>query len=75
MVRRSLKRRNIRGGAEAAKAKAEKEAEQAVEKFKEHCENISDLISGATDIYLWVIDMQYDFIDDSFEDQNVLTKE
>ena len=79
MVRRSLKRRNIRGGAEAdaakAKAKAEAEdAEPALEKFKEHCEDISDLITGATEIYLWVIDMQHDFIDDDFEDQTVLTK-
>ena len=73
MVRRSLKRRNIRGGAEAEVAKAEKEAEQALNKFKAHCEDINKLIGDAKNIYLWVIDMQYDFIDDPFEDQTVLT--
>ena len=69
MVRRSLKRRNMRGGADAAEAK------QPLEKFKEHCKDISDLITDATEIYLWVIDMQHDFIDDDFKDKTVLTTE
>ena len=54
-------------------ATAKNEAEMALKKFKEHCEDISDLITDETDIYLWVIDMQHDFIDDDFEDQTVLT--
>jgi len=44
-------------------------------KFLDHCINTNQLISEATQIYLWVIDMQPDFIDEQFNDETVFTKE
>jgi len=43
--------------------------------FLKYCKNIDTLIKGAKKIYVWVIDMQPDFIDQPFQDNTVFKKE
>lgn len=42
-----------------------------IQTFLDSCEDINKLIDNNDEIYLWVIDMQHDFIDEPFNDETL----
>jgi len=45
-----------------------------VDRFLNECEEFDMLVTASNEIYLWVIDMQKDFIDEAFDDKTLFSE-